>query len=211
MNTFKIAVIGGTGKSGKYLVNELVKRGIRIKLLLRTHSSFENPDPLIEIVRGDARDYQAVEQLLDGCSAVISTLGQPANEPAIFSQATRNIVQAMHAKQIRRYLVTTGLSVDAPGDRKNPQVQFATNWMYEHYPDTTQDKQVELDFLLKCAVDWTLVRLPLIIQTDERFPLHVKLDDCPGERISAADLAHFLADQVENVTYIRQSPFLANS
>lgn len=211
MNIYKIAVIGGTGKSGKYLVNELVNRGKHVKLLLRTNSSLENPDPLIEVVRGDVRDYQVVEQLLDGCSAVISTLGQPANEPTIFSQATRNIVEAMHVKQIRRYLVTTGLSVDAPGDRKNPQVQLATNWMYEHFPETTRDKQVELDFLLKCEVDWTLVRLPLIIQTDERFPLCVNLDDCPGERISAVDLAHFLADQVEDVTYIRQSPFLANN
>ena len=36
----KIAVIGGTGKAGKYLVKQLVNQGFKIKVLLR------NPDKL---------------------------------------------------------------------------------------------------------------------------------------------------------------------
>lgn len=212
MNTFnKIAVIGGTGKSGKYLVQELLKRRIPIKLLLRKTSHFDITDPLVETVTGDARDYSSVLELLDGCDALISTLSQPKGEKTIFSDAAKHVLGAMQEKGVRRYIVTAGLNVDAPGDQKSEQVRFSTDWMYHNYPETTKDRQVEYELLRSSPVDWTMVRLPMIIQTEERFLVTVSLTDCPGERISAADLACFLVDQLSNEEYIRKSPFIANS
>jgi len=38
----KIAVLGGTGKAGKYLVKQLRKQGFQIKLLLRNPEKFSN-------------------------------------------------------------------------------------------------------------------------------------------------------------------------
>jgi putative NADH-flavin reductase len=210
MKQHKIAVIGGTGKSGAYLVQELLRRTIPIKLLLRAQSAFEINDPLVEIVRGDARDYPSVRKLLEGCSAVISTLGQPKDEPSIFSDATRNVLQAMDEAGINRYLVTTGLNVDAPGDEKSERVRMATDWMYQNFPETTKDKQAEYELLASSQTDWTMVRLPVIVQTDTHFPVNVDLKDCVGEQISAADLASFLADQLSSGEYIRKSPFVSN-
>ena len=211
MKQNKIAVIGGTGKSGTYLVAELLRRNIPVKLLLRTQSTFEISNPLVEIIRGDARDYESIEELLEGCDAVISTLGQPKNEPSIFSDATQNILRVMKELKILRYIVTTGLNVDAPGDKKRESVRLATAWMHQNYPKTTKDKQVEYELLAESDIHWTLVRLPMIIQTEEHFPVKVDLKDCPGENISAADLACFLVDQLSSEEYIRKSPFIANS
>lgn len=211
MNRFnKIAVIGGTGKAGKYLVSELLKRRIPIHLLVRITSHVKLTDPLVETVIGDARDYPSVLELLDGCDAVISTLGQPQGESSIFSDAAKNILRAMEETGVKRYLVIAGLNVDAPGDRKSEQVRFSTDWMYHNYPETTKDRQVEFDLLRNSSVDWTMVRLPMIIQTEEHFPVAVSLTDCPGDRISAADLAHFLVDQLISEEYVRKSPFIAN-
>ncbi|MNJ85151.1 NmrA-like family protein [compost metagenome] len=211
MKQFKIAVIGGTGKSGTYLVQELLNRMIPIKLLLRTTSLFETTNPLVEIVRGDARDIRAISSLLEDCTAVISTLGQPVGEESIFSDAARNVLQTMIEKGISRYIVIAGLNVDAIGDHKNEKVRFATDWMYQNYPKTTKDRQLEYELLSGSEIDWTLVRLPMIIQTEKRFPMEVSLTDCPGENISATDLAHFLANQLLSDEYIRKSPFIANS
>lgn len=211
MNTYQIAVIGGTGKSGKYVVQELMNRNIPIKLLLRKTSTFESNNPLIEVVRGDARNYESIYSLLEGCSAIISTLSQSVGEESIFSDATKNILQAMNERGIKRYIVTAGLNVDAIGDEKNEKVRFATDWMYQNYPKTTKDRQVEYELLAKSTSDWTMVRLPMIIQTEERFPLEVNLTDCPGENISASDLAAFLVDQLSSDTYVKKSPFIANS
>lgn len=211
MNTpIKIAVIGGTGKSGQYLVKTLLAQGFHLRLLLRDPERFLQPDVSVEIVKGDARDGQAVLTLLEGCQAVISTLGQPKGEPSIFSQASRNILQAMHAHGISRYILTTGLHVNTPADQKSPQTRMATDWMYTHYPEITLDKQAEYELLVRSEADWTLVRLPWIELTEERKPMRASLEDCPGEKISATDLAHFLIKQLSDKTYNRQAPFIAN-
>ncbi len=205
-----IAVIGGTGKSGKFLVQELIKEGYEIKLLLRNPDLFTLKHPLIKIIQGDAREFNAIDSLVKGCSAVISTLGQPKDEPSIFSDAAKNIIRAMDFYQVKRYIVTTGLSVNTPSDRKNERVRMATDWMYQHYPETTHDKQKEYKLLSESNLDWTLVRLPLIHLTEEHSGWETGLEDCRGESINAVDLAEFLVSQIEAVNYIKQSPFLYN-
>ncbi|MDR3025483.1 SDR family oxidoreductase [Chryseobacterium sp.] len=210
MNTYKIAVIGGTGKSGQYLVQNLLERRYSLKLLVRHPENFTIQHSLIEVVKGDVRDEAAVRSLIEGTDIVMSTLGQPKGEKSIFSDAARNIISAMNHHGISRYIVTTGLSVNTLSDQKNERVKMATDWMYQNYPETTADKQKEYEFLMESNLDWTLVRLPLIHLTDESFKTETNLTDCKGESISATDLAEFLFSQIENSEYIRKSPFLYN-
>lgn len=210
MNTYKIAVIGGTGKSGQYLVKHLLEKGHSLKLLLRHPENFTLQNPLIETVKGDARDEAAIHKLIMGTDLVMSTLGQPKGEKSIFRDAAGNIIKAMDSHGISRYIVTTGLSVNTLSDQKNERVKMATEWMYQNYPETTADKQKEYELLMESNLDWTLVRLPLINLTDENFTTEANLTDCKGENISAADLAEFLGSQIENSDYIRKSPFLYN-
>jgi len=206
----KIAVIGGTGKSGKYLVRELLQQGFQCKLLLRKPENLTIKSSFIEVVKGDARDYGPIRLLIDGCDAVISTLGQPKGETTIFSQATQNVIRAMGECNVKRYLLITGLNVDTPFDKKGPKTKFGTDWMKTNYPETTSDKQVEYEVLVNSDVDWTIVRLPLIEQTNEQRNIQISLEDCPGDKISATDLAHFLIRQLTEDLYFRQAPFLAN-
>lgn len=206
----KIAVIGGTGKSGKYLVEQLLKKGYHFKLLLRNPDNLKITSPLIEVVAGDVRDYKSVLALVDGCQAVISTLGQPKGEPTIFSQATKNVLRSMSECNIQRYILITGLSVDTPDDNKSSKAKFATEWMKTNYSETTADKQIEFSFLSESNIKWTLVRLPLIEQTEEKSEINVSLEDCPGDKISATNLALFLIEQLSTDKFVKNSPFIAN-
>ena len=210
--TIKIAVIGGTGKSGKYLVRQLISQGFSCKLLVRNPINFQIKSPLIEVIEGDVRDYVAVRRLIEGCGAVISTLGMgiPASEPTIFSRSTAHVLQAMKECGALRYIVTTGLNVDTPLDKKSEKTAGATDWMKKNFPVSTSDKQTEYSILSSSNVNWTLVRLPMIELTDARTTTEVSLEDCPGDKISATDLACFLIEQLDDDTYIRQSPFIAN-
>jgi putative NADH-flavin reductase len=207
---FKLAIIGGNGKSGKYLVKQLLAQGFSFKLLLRNPENFQLSSPLVEIVKGDVRNYEDVHTLLEGCHEVISTLGQPRGESSIFSQATGNVFRAMAQHNVNRYILTTGLNVDTPLDRKGPKTKTATDWMKANYTETTLDKQVEFDLLSKSNVNWTLVRLPLIDLTDDRREVIASLEDCPGDKISSTDLACFLIDQLSSDKYSRKAPFIAN-
>src|ERR1700722_11019785 len=179
--TYKVAVIGGTGKAGQFLVLHLLNQGIPIKMLLRNPENFQLKSPLIEIIRGDARDPRAVYSLMEGCNALISTLGQPKNEPSIFSDATRNVINAMEFFKIKRYIVITGINVDTPQDKKTGYTEAATEWMKDNYPKTTLDKQKEWEMLVASSLNWTLVRLPLIELTDQIGDVKLSLTDCPAE------------------------------
>jgi putative NADH-flavin reductase len=209
--TYKVAVIGGTGKSGTYLVRQLLSGNIPFRILLRDPNKFSIHSPLIEVVKGDARDGDAVRSLISGCEAVISTLGQPKGERSIFSDSTRNIIQAMDEFGVKRYILTTGLNVDTEFDHKGPKSKMATEWMKTNYPETTFDKQEEYKLLVQSSVEWTLVRLPLIELTDSGSEIKVSLDDCPGDKISAADLAGFLIQQLTEGAFIRKAPFIASA
>lgn len=211
-NINKIAVIGGTGKSGKYLVKQLLEQGIQFKMLLRNPDNFKVKNPLIEVIEGNVNDYESVRSLIDGCQAVISCLGLgvPPSETSIFSKATKNIVRAMNEFGLGRYIVIAGLNVDTPFDNKGVKTKSGTAWMYENYPLTTTDQQTAYQILLDSAIDWTLVRLPLIEQTDDRREINISIEDCPGDNISATDLAHFLIGQLTDDQYIQKSPFIAN-
>jgi putative NADH-flavin reductase len=209
-NLIKIAVIGGTGKSGKYLVQRLLSQAFPLRILARDPEACQIKSPLVEIIQGDVREVEAVRSLIKGCRAVISTLGQPKGEGPIFSQATTNVIRSMNEYGIKRYILITGLNVDTGLDKKSQKTAVATEWMKNNYPQTTSDKQRELDLLSESDIDWTLVRLPLIELTAEKREWKASLEDCPGEKISATDLADFLIGQLAEQAYIRKAPFIAN-
>jgi putative NADH-flavin reductase len=212
MNIHTIAVIGGTGKSGTYLVKALLHKGYRIKMLVRNPERVTFQNPLAEIITGNVADYQSVLQTITGSNAVISTLGLgiPPSEHTIFSTANDNILNAMSQADVNRYIVIAGLNVDAPGDAKGPAAKAATEWMYANYPTSTHDRQLEYNLLSHSDADWTMVRLPMIELTDAQPEINVSLTDCPGTAISAASLAEFLIRQIEDDDFIRKAPFIAN-
>jgi putative NADH-flavin reductase len=209
-NTTKIALIGGTGKAGKFLLTELLKHSFTLNLLLRNPDKLDIQDPLIEIVQGDARDPASIRLLLQDCDVVLSTIGWCEGDTAIFSQTTRNVIGAMKECHVRRYISVTGLNVDTPFDKKSVATKAATDWMRTNYPETTADKQAEYNMLCDSDCEWILIRLPLIELTDNTGRVMISLDDCPGPKISATDLACFVIGQLYDNRYIRTAPFIAS-
>ncbi len=211
-NNIKIAVIGGTGKSGKYLIQELIKKGYNFKVLVRNPENFKVGNNQVKIVHGNVDDYETVKNLLKGCHVVLSALGSgiPRSKPTIFTSGTRNVLKAMKEVGLKRYVLLTGLNVNTPFDKKSQKTKYATDWMYTNFPKSTKDRQDEYDLLVKSNLDWTLVRLPLIELTDERRQIEASIDDCRGDGIGATDLANFLISQINDKSYIQKAPFLFN-
>lgn len=206
----RIAVLGGGGRTGKYLVNKLIDRGFQIKLLLRKPEEFQITSPLIEIINGDATDPEAIRNLVQGCQAVISTVGQRPGEPLVASRAVINVLDAMNEFGLKRFISLAGLNVDTPFDRKSAETSMATEWMKTNFPEIHADRQKAYAFLAECTLDWTLVRVPFIEFVDAPGELAVNHEDCPSNKINAGSLAVFLADQLFDETYIRKSPFVAS-
>ncbi|MEO6176169.1 MAG: NAD(P)H-binding protein [Flavobacterium circumlabens] len=209
MKNIKIAVLGGGGRTGKYLVNQLLKQGFSIKLLLRTPEDFTIENSQIEIIKGDAVDENTIRLLLAGCRAVISTIGQRHGEPMVASRATSNILKVMKEYNIKRYILLAGLNIDTPFDKKGERTTLATNWMKTNYPEIQKDRQSVYDLLTHSAVDWTLVRVPFIEFTDLSSNLSISLEDCMGDKISALDIADFMIKEMLESEFSRKSPFVS--
>lgn len=75
MNTYeltlqdRVLVLGGTGFVGKWLIPELVKKNIKLRLLVRDPAKTENlivKDADIDVVKGDVLGPQGLEEALRG-------------------------------------------------------------------------------------------------------------------------------------------------
>ena len=206
----KIAILGGGGRTGKFLVTELLQQGYALKLLLRAPENFPIQHHLIEIIKGDATDPQAIHDLLKDCDAIISTLGQRQGEPMVASQATQHILKVMGKNKIRRYILVAGINIDTPSDKKSMQTLAATAYMKSNFPTIQEDRQKAYSLLSDCDLDWTLVRVPMIEFSHEKQALKVSLEDCLGSKITAGSIASFLVQQLQDDRYTRGAPFISN-
>ena len=205
----KIAVIGGGGRTGQYLVNQLIEKGYSLKLLLRHPERFTIQSQQIEILRGDVLNPEAVGALLKGCDAVLSTAGQRQDEPLVASQASVNILNAIGKRPIR-YVVLAGLNVDTPTDRKGEEAAKATEWMRASFPAIHNDRQKSYAVLAESNAEWIMVRVPYIEFNGTRGEVKVDATDSPGAKIDAADIAGFMIDQLTDDTWLRKAPFISN-
>lgn len=207
-NISKVAVLGGGGRTGKYLVNQLLENGFNVKLLLRNPDDFAIQNSKIEIIKGDAINEESINLLLKDCQAVLSAIGQRVGEPMVASQATKNVLKAMNEYDIERYVLLAGLNIDTPFDKKSSKTIIATDWMKTNFPEIQKDRQLTYDLLNNSKVDWTQVRVPLIIFSDDSHEISVNLEDCLGDTITALDISKFLVKEMVESKYVRHSPFI---
>lgn len=205
-----IAMIGSTGKAGQYIIKELINRGFKVKALLRNPEKLTIENPLLMKIKGDVRDIGDVYKLIEGCDALLSALGQPRHENPVFSEATRNIIEAMKEFRLKRYIALTGLIIDAPTDKKRFRTNLLSLLMRISFPSIIKDKQLEYYLLRESDLNWTLFRLPMIELSEPKGDVNVCFTDCKGKKISATDLAKYIADHLSDDKLFRQAPFLAN-
>lgn len=208
--SIKAALLGATGKAGKYLLKELLAQGYYVKALIRKPEYFHVTHPLLEIVKGDIKDFETARLLLKDCNAVISSIGSAKDEPLVQSLATSNIIKAMNEFNIKRYILLAGLNMVVPGDEKSTKNEASSVWMRNTFPEAVADRQLAYEILSGSKINWTLIRLPWIEQTAERHGLLVDLKDCPGEKVSTTDLADFVIGQILDTAYSEKAPFVAS-
>lgn len=206
--SIKVALVGATGKAGKYILKQLLADGYQVKALIRKAVAYQHSHPSLQIIEGDIKDYQTAVELIHGCDVVISAIGQVKGETLISSLATANIIRVMDHLKLKRYILLTGSNLDVAGDHKSVQNREGAVWMRKTFPVEVADKQLVYELLCHSDLDWTLVRLPWIEQTDETRGFAVNLYDCAGERVCTTDLATFVIAQLSNEEYYQRTPFV---
>lgn len=208
----KLAIFGGTGRTGQYLVTHALEAGHNVIALARTPSKLVIDDDRLTIVHGDVTDRQKVEETLADSDAVISVLGPTRNKPDyMVSQGMQHIVAVMESHGIKRLVVSAGAGVADPNDKPkliNKLFGFLVR-MFSRYVYEDMVRTVEV--VRKSDLDWTIVRVPML--TDDPATGNVKVTyvgEGMGSRLSRSDLATFMLEQVKDHTYLHQAPAISN-
>lgn len=209
-STNKIAILGANGKVGKILVNEALEKRYQVKILTRNSTNTEKINENIETIIGDARNFSTIQDLLQGCSAVINAVGQPKNESYIFSTVTKHILEAMKESKIKRYILISGGSLNVTGDQKGIVNKIGATLFKLFLPKMMQDKYKELQIIQNSEVDWTIVRLPFVIEGNGIGSIKESLVDMPGIKIQNGDIAPFVIKQINSDRYVGKCPFISN-
>jgi putative NADH-flavin reductase len=209
-----VALLGGTGMVGEFLLREMLARGYSVRALARTPAKLDEYSSRITIVQGDARDPVVIEELLRGSDVVISALGpvQADGDANLFINTivSGNVLHAMAAQGISRYMVVSGAGVVMPGDERNVLGWWIRTLAQIGLRDALEDKQAEYELLAKSSVDWVLVRCPLIDPAPFRRTALASLQTPPAFRVRSGEVARFMIDQIDAANYSRQGPFLGS-
>ncbi|MEI8093602.1 MAG: NAD(P)H-binding protein [Spirochaetales bacterium] len=210
-----IAVFGGTGKTGRLVVQLALAAGHKVKVLAR------DPDKIppafgLEFVAGDALDGGRVMATLTGCEAAVIALGNVKGGPVdVCSRVTDLIVQAASKTGTKTVVAMTSLGV---GNSRND-----VPWVFRVIGDLflkkmMDDKAVQEDQLRASALNWVIVRpsgLTDAPATGQALSGTGKMmtsfpqGRTPKGQVTRADVAAFLLATATDGKYARQTWFLS--
>lgn len=210
-NPQKVAIIGGTGKVGRRIAAQALQKGYQVRMLVRDPEKLRQLDKRIEAVEGSIQDLEAIRILLTDCGTVINTFGQPYKDKPIYSESTNNILDIMKEFKISRYIGVTGGSLTIEGDKKSVWNRIGAKLFEIFLSSMIEDKKREWEILNDTThIDWTLIRLPFIIDGTKTAHIKENLIDMPGTKITNQDIAAFIISQITDLQYVKKAPFISH-
>lgn len=209
-----ITLFGATGKTGRYLIDEGRRRGVNLTVFARSGSPFQQAD--IRVIRGDLMDQALVREGVRGADTMLSALGpaspsHPKNLP--ITRATETILTAMTEEHVTRFIaISTGTAAD-PGDGFDWKIKASAQLIRLLMPSSYRDIIGMAKTVRASPLEWAMVRAALLKDLPASHRLNVGLYGHTGHslKISRADVASFMLDQIKNRAFIRQSPEISAS
>jgi putative NADH-flavin reductase len=205
----RLLIVGATGGTGRRLIEQALERGYAVTALVRNPSRFQLEHAQLKVVQGDVLDCDSVESAVRGQDAVISALGHKRffHPTRILSEGTANVLRAMQAHGVPRFVCETSLGI---GDSAGRMGLYYTLFVIPvilpfYYWDKTRQERL----IAASKMEWIIVR-PGALSNQERRGTYRH-----GRHIgsfiltlgiSRADVADFMLNQVEDDMYLRNAP-----
>lgn len=207
----RIAVFGAGGATGREVLNHGIRAGFDLCAIDRTP-----PDEADRIEGVDYRDADVLEDdlaaVMEGCDAVISTLGVAfspkmafVSPPPLYTEGTRRILDAMDRKGIGRIAVISAAFVI---DQPNLPPWFKASVVPALHNILDQMREMESLLEERPGLEWTAVRPGWLIDKPASGELLVEEQFLPEQafRCRHGDLGAFLVDCIANGRQIGRKP-----
>ncbi|MCC7302536.1 MAG: NAD(P)H-binding protein [Bacteroidia bacterium] len=215
----KVAIFGGTGRTGKHLVEQVAARGIIPICLVREKSKEKITERKAFSIIGSPLEYEDVLATIEGCDAVLVALNiarksdwpwaKVVTPPNLLDIAMKNIVKAMNDSGVRRVITVSAWGV---GDSYSE-----VNWMFRFLINKTKvgiayaGHEDQEKVLRQSGLDWTAVRPVGLTNENWHSPIRVSFK---GENklrmtINRKDVAKFMLDILEDKKYFQTTPSIS--
>ncbi len=205
----RVAIFGGTGGVGRWLIAIARENADHVKILVRDRAKLPRDLGAIGVVQGDVFDQESVDTTVGGCDVVFSALGPGGiGATTLYSQGTRNIATAMRRNGTKRLLV-----VSSAGVEDDPNMGFLARRIFMPFvlgkvlaDMRVMEREIEASDLV-----YTIVR-PTRLTDGPRTGLYRANDRFlppNGKPISRADVADFMYRVVVDERTLRKVPALA--
>ena len=204
-NGLKLIVFGSTGSIGRELVNQALEQKRSVTAFARNPQKLEAASSDLQAFQGDVLDYEAVRKAVEGHDVVLVTLGA-GRKGGVRAEGTQNIIRAMEATGVRRLIVQSTLGVGSSNGNLNffwKRIMFGA-FLKEAFADHVQQEA----YVKESDLDWTIVRPGAFTDgphTGQYRHGFSGADRSVTLKISRADVADFLLNQVESDTYSRKA------
>jgi putative NADH-flavin reductase len=205
----RILIVGATGGTGRELIAQALERGHTVTAFVRDPSKLQGSDPRLTVIQGDVLDEGSLATAMEGQEAVLSALGHKRffYPTRILSDGTKNILRAMETHGVRRLVAETALGI---GDSAGRMGLYYTLFVIPVVlPFYFWDKTRQERLIAKSKVDWVIVR-PAMLTNGEKRSVYRRGANVGSffwtRRISRADVAEFMLNQLASDTYVGTAP-----
>jgi putative NADH-flavin reductase len=209
----KILIIGGTGGTGKKLIEQALEQGHSITALVRSPEKIKISHENLNILKGNVLNFEDVDNAVAGQDAVLSSLGHKRFliKTNILSEGTKNIIRAMEKHDVKRFICITSLGINDSRFRMGLYYTlFVIPFILFFY---FRDKAKQENLIRESGLDWTIVRPGQL--TNGRKRENYQHGENLGSyfltrMISRASVADFMLKQLSDKTYVRRTPGVVN-
>jgi uncharacterized protein YbjT (DUF2867 family) len=207
-----LLIVGPTGGTGQQLVTQALERGHRVTALVRRAPRAE-PRPAFTPVRGDVLDPGSLDRAMRGQEAVLSALGHKRwlGPSRILSEGTRNLMAAMVHHSVQRFVCETALGISDAWWQMG--LYYTLLVRPAILPFYFWDKVRQEAVIRASNLAWTIVRPGMLTNGPARG--RYRHGPHVGHwlwtvRISRADVAAFMLDQLTDRRYVRATVGVAD-
>jgi len=199
----RLAVLGGSGRIGQYILASALESGHQVSALARRPEALAAAGGLT-VIRGDATDRHAVADLVADADAVLSALGpRGVKTPDLLATAGSNIVAGMSKAGVRRLICVSaaGAFIQADPDAGMLVKLILPRVLAKPFADVLQMEAI----VAASDLDWTTVRATRLVNSRPVGRYRVRPDYPPpsGGKIARADVAHFMAACLTEGNWVR--------
>jgi len=206
----KVLVIGATGRTGKAVVERAVAAGHQVTAFGCEVGEFNIPE--VRVVEGDATDASAIDGAVRGQDAVLDTVGgkTPYKETTLETSVAKTVIAAMQRNGVRRLAATSMLGV---GGSKANATFYERLLVSTFLHGTDKDKAAMESAIEASSLEWVILRPALLNDDPATGRVHVFSEDSDekAHKISRADLAAFMVDQLTSDEHLYKTITIANS